>query len=297
MNLGQFQRFPQHPQLPMAFQYDAIQAMTSEPNDQTHSLDGLPRPTAGNQFFNPWPSTMHNYGTTASMLAAQSTTEWANTSYTSPTFHDANLAQDNGYYYQPPPTFPKASSPSDNISMGQTFDGIPRTWQLPHDGPMSLESTSFETNTYPPSPYPRDQTSDEAPSFTPIEPTTMFGAHDSSPSFPQLSESRSPQLERETQCTAYPGLEGTTHQRMQPSEGSDDSGGSSREMTAVEFDDLGPDEPYAKLIYRALMSAPNHSMVLQEIYQWFRDNTTKGSSDSKGWMNSIRHNLSMNAVG
>jgi hypothetical protein len=84
---------------------------------------------------------------------------------------------------------------------------------------------------------------------------------------------------------------------MQPSEGSDDSGGSSREMTAVEFDDLGPDEPYAKLIYRALMSAPNHSMVLQEIYQWFRDNTTKGSSDSKGWMNSIRHNLSMNAVG
>ncbi|KUJ24529.1 winged helix DNA-binding domain-containing protein, partial [Mollisia scopiformis] len=52
---------------------------------------------------------------------------------------------------------------------------------------------------------------------------------------------------------------------------------------------------YAKLIYRALMSAPNHSMVLQEIYQWFRDNTAKGASDGKGWMNSIRHNLSMNA--
>lgn len=55
-------------------------------------------------------------------------------------------------------------------------------------------------------------------------------------------------------------------------------------------------EPYAKLIHRALMGAPNHSMALQEIYQWFIDNTEKGSSSGSGWRNSIRHNLSMNAV-
>ncbi|KAK3335173.1 hypothetical protein B0T19DRAFT_1899 [Cercophora scortea] len=55
------------------------------------------------------------------------------------------------------------------------------------------------------------------------------------------------------------------------------------------------EEPYARLIYRAFMStAPSYSMTLQEIYQWFRDNTDKGRSDSKGWQNSIRHNLSMN---
>ena len=86
--------------------------------------------------------------------------------------------------------------------------------------------------------------------------------------------------------------------RVPSSRASDDghAGKSSRELTAVEVDDHGTDEPYAKLIYRALMSAPNHSMVLQEIYQWFRENTAKGTSDSKGWMNSIRHNLSMNAV-
>jgi hypothetical protein len=71
---------------------------------------------------------------------------------------------------------------------------------------------------------------------------------------------------------------------------------SSGEMTVADVEDPGAEEPYARLIYRALMSAPNHSMVLQEIYQWFRDNTLKGSSDTKGWMNSIRHNLSMNAV-
>ncbi|KFY87047.1 hypothetical protein V500_07207 [Pseudogymnoascus sp. VKM F-4518 (FW-2643)] len=55
-------------------------------------------------------------------------------------------------------------------------------------------------------------------------------------------------------------------------------------------------EPYAKLIHRALMAAPSHSMALQEIYQWFIDNTEKGSSSGSGWRNSIRHNLSMNAA-
>ncbi|GAB1309892.1 Forkhead box protein J3 [Madurella fahalii] len=55
------------------------------------------------------------------------------------------------------------------------------------------------------------------------------------------------------------------------------------------------EEPYAQLIYRALMSNPRYAMTLQEIYQWFRENTDKYKNDSnKGWMNSIRHNLSMN---
>ncbi|KAK3382153.1 hypothetical protein B0T24DRAFT_1887 [Lasiosphaeria ovina] len=54
------------------------------------------------------------------------------------------------------------------------------------------------------------------------------------------------------------------------------------------------EEPYAKLIYRAFMSTPRHALTLQEIYQWFRDNTDKGKKDGKGWQNSIRHNLSMN---
>ncbi|KAI0468448.1 hypothetical protein F4859DRAFT_524391 [Xylaria cf. heliscus] len=57
-----------------------------------------------------------------------------------------------------------------------------------------------------------------------------------------------------------------------------------------------PEEPYAKLIQRALMSANEHKMALQQIYQWFRDNTDKTNNDGKGWQNSIRHNLSMNAA-
>lgn len=56
------------------------------------------------------------------------------------------------------------------------------------------------------------------------------------------------------------------------------------------------DEPYAQLIHRAFMSRDRHAMTLQEIYQWFRENTEKGKSENKGWQNSIRHNLSMNRV-
>ena len=56
-------------------------------------------------------------------------------------------------------------------------------------------------------------------------------------------------------------------------------------------------EPYATLIYRALMSTPGHRMVLKEIYEWFERNTDKAKDPkSRGWQNSIRHNLSMNGV-
>lgn len=56
------------------------------------------------------------------------------------------------------------------------------------------------------------------------------------------------------------------------------------------------DEPYAKLIEKALLSRPNYTMSLQDIYQWFCDNTNKIKNEGTGWRNSIRHNLSMNAV-
>ncbi|KAI9781299.1 MAG: hypothetical protein M1839_006092 [Geoglossum umbratile] len=64
--------------------------------------------------------------------------------------------------------------------------------------------------------------------------------------------------------------------------------------------DGGEDEanqPYAQLIYKALMSTPEHKMVLTEIYNWFRNNFEKyKKAKGKGWQNSIRHNLSMNGA-
>lgn len=56
------------------------------------------------------------------------------------------------------------------------------------------------------------------------------------------------------------------------------------------------DEPYAQLIHKAFLSRECQPMTLQDIYQWFRENTEKAKGDNKGWQNSIRHNLSMNHV-
>ena len=57
------------------------------------------------------------------------------------------------------------------------------------------------------------------------------------------------------------------------------------------------EQPYAQLIYQALLNAPNKTMILRDIYEWFKNNTDKASaSETKGWQNSIRHNLSMNGV-
>ncbi|CAG8888486.1 unnamed protein product [Penicillium egyptiacum] len=54
--------------------------------------------------------------------------------------------------------------------------------------------------------------------------------------------------------------------------------------------------PYSVLIYQALKEAPGNKLQLQSIYSWFEANTDKAQDpNAKGWQNSIRHNLSMNA--
>jgi len=67
--------------------------------------------------------------------------------------------------------------------------------------------------------------------------------------------------------------------------------------TADEIDVEDEEIPYAQLIYKALMSIPSRTMILGEIYQYFRENIPRFSKmRGKGWQNSIRHNLSMNGV-
>lgn len=64
-----------------------------------------------------------------------------------------------------------------------------------------------------------------------------------------------------------------------------------------EEDESSQNRPYAQLIHEALMSKADKQMVLNEIYDYFRQRWPKfRSSKGKGWMNSIRHNLSMNGV-
>lgn len=90
-----------------------------------------------------------------------------------------------------------------------------------------------------------------------------------------------------------------------------DSGSMSPALTVPEVDSSSPrislgdssdqdqngGPPYSRLIWEALMSTEEKMLPLQGIYQWFEKNTNKGGNEeSKGWQNSIRHNLSMNAV-
>ncbi|KAJ5933936.1 hypothetical protein N7454_006265 [Penicillium verhagenii] len=55
------------------------------------------------------------------------------------------------------------------------------------------------------------------------------------------------------------------------------------------------DPPYSQLIFQALKETKGYRLQLQDIYAWFEKNTNKGKDQGKGWQNSIRHNLSMNA--
>ncbi|KAL8399664.1 hypothetical protein RB594_000171 [Gaeumannomyces avenae] len=75
-------------------------------------------------------------------------------------------------------------------------------------------------------------------------------------------------------------------QGQSPSRLSSDQGGSAKK-----------DIPYSKLIFQCFRDNGFKPMELQEIYDWFDKNTNKRQEDPRGrggWMNSIRHNLSMN---
>lgn len=55
---------------------------------------------------------------------------------------------------------------------------------------------------------------------------------------------------------------------------------------------------YARLLFNCLREAPEHTLSLKNIYTWIRQNTSRAKDPTnKGWQNSVRHNLSMNAVG
>ncbi|KAJ1367647.1 hypothetical protein KIN20_028600 [Parelaphostrongylus tenuis] len=60
------------------------------------------------------------------------------------------------------------------------------------------------------------------------------------------------------------------------------------------------EESYSDIIAKALESAPEGRLKLNEIYQWFSDNIPyfrerSSQEDAAGWKNSIRHNLSLHS--
>ena len=64
-----------------------------------------------------------------------------------------------------------------------------------------------------------------------------------------------------------------------------------------ELDADSADPCYAQLLYRCLKESPDHTLSLRELYDWVKEHSQKAKDPkNRGWQNSVRHNLSMNAV-
>ncbi|KAE9368566.1 hypothetical protein N431DRAFT_443992 [Stipitochalara longipes BDJ] len=297
MNPGPYNHRSQNHRLPMDSQYSEIPD-SLQSSHRLLSFDGLPRTQPDQNFMNPHPTSATNlfpanYSLTSPMSISSAPLQWGDPNHISCNYDDINT---NGCYYEYSPHV-ISKTPEGPFIRGMNFDKTPRC--MPDDFGVHNDHNLCLDEGYEPSSFytvnPPCKPSTQLLSSTGS--TTAFTTLEHSRGFDRLSINTSPNgpIDRDLVSSSML-FDKQSPFRLPSSEASDDGGNSSREMTAIEGEDQAIDEPYAKLIYRALMSKPNHSMVLQEIYQWFRDNTVKGSSDTKGWMNSIRHNLSMNAA-
>ncbi|OJJ51306.1 hypothetical protein ASPZODRAFT_12144 [Penicilliopsis zonata CBS 506.65] len=103
-----------------------------------------------------------------------------------------------------------------------------------------------------------------------------------------------------THSTRSPSISSASYQTPGPSDKtasfqSNDTDGI-RTSSKDANEDKNVELPYSTLIYQALINTSGNMLSLQEIYKWFEENTSKGKDKSKGWQNSVRHNLSMNAA-
>ena len=285
----QYYRRAQTNGLPMDFQYSESLVLPSQATTM-FSCDGLPRAKPDQQFTNTSATNIYsnNYNISSSMPVSKAPSQWTGPAHLLTDFDD----QTSDYYGYSP----QSNDTTGGFRRNHNYADIPRTWPSQYE-PRSVYTDSIVSKAYAPSRYMIDPNKESLRSTSVLDTGLSYDVgRESSQDFARLRISRSPNMEEDTFDSPLIPFEQPPTFVMPSRESSNDSGSSSLDMRVADVDNTGAEEPYAKLIYRALMSAPNHSMVLQEIYQWFRENTSKGSSDTKGWMNSIRHNLSMNAV-
>ncbi|KAK6948992.1 hypothetical protein Daesc_009064 [Daldinia eschscholtzii] len=165
---------------------------------------------------------------------------------------------------------------SDNMS-GYNFRSYP---QVQQEQPLQsqIATSAYESTSY---------SSANLTASTMPQPEVLSSVHGHLESSPAaIVQSESPQAEHglEASYNSYSQDESS----QEPGEGLEEN----------EQESEKADGPYAQLIHQAFMSRRTRAMTLQEIYQWFRENTDKEKTDKgnkrNGWQNSIRHNLSMN---
>lgn len=191
----------------------------------------------------------------------------------------SSITTEDAPYYGYPSMSPRVSQTA-SFSLGGPSSASGSTFQ----GPSPYPGTSFDT---PPSPFTVDQTTAAAPT----------ASLDSSPRVAHHQDGR---MQSPAPSAAYFCDEPAAGRYAEAEDASTSLSPPGQQDTRPSSDPAeanGTTEtPYAQLIYQALLSRPRHAMRLQEIYQWFLENTNKGQDGTKGWQNSIRHNLSMNGV-
>jgi hypothetical protein len=178
----------------------------------------------------------------------------------------------------------------------------PRSYQ-PEFGITPAEIVVPSTEAYPPSSYlmdPQKHQSYMAISSRPIESGGLLAEQDQEvPNGLQIGYSTKDGL-YSCASPAPSSHAGKSEPQISPGDSKDRASEDGDPLGSIGDDADGEDEgnqPYAQLIYKALMSTPEHKMVLNEIYDWFRNTFEKfNKAKGKGWQNSIRHNLSMNGV-
>ena len=231
-----------------------------------------------------------NYNSPAIMPASQAPAQWSGPPSLMTDVNDQTCI---GFYEYSP--ISAGDEKEGGVQQVPMYANIPRTWPLQYEPKTSVKSVAPKT--YGPSAYViNDNKNTRWRNQRLLHGSDYNASLGNSREFARLSISRSSRIKQDTDDSAVLSGDKFPSFVMPSRESSSDSGNSSGELAMGDAEGPGSEEPYAKLIYRALMSKPNRSMVLQDIYQWFRENTVKGKSDTKGWMNSIRHNLSMNAV-
>ncbi|KAI1803635.1 hypothetical protein F4811DRAFT_327256 [Daldinia bambusicola] len=153
--------------------------------------------------------------------------------------------------------------------------------QLPHEEQLhsQMAASVYESNNYSSANLPTSAMSQ--PQMLPAAAHSHLESNLSA-----VTQSESPQAEQ--------GMEASYNSYSQDESSQEPGQG----LEENEQESEKADGPYAQLIHQAFMSRRTRAMTLQEIYQWFRENTDKEKTDKgnkrNGWQNSIRHNLSMN---
>lgn len=187
-----------------------------------------------------------------------------------------------GHHQQLPTPFSSLSSSFDN----STFE---RNQEMAHSAqsdsairPPTTSMPSHQSLLPPWTNFPTANAFEETRARPRYNPPQAY-AHDTAPSFGPSLYATSSDLSTPTQPKLHRPFRGTERSALLESES--------------ESEGKQGEPPYAKLIYRALMEAPDHQMVLKDIYDWIARNTDKARDPAfKGWQNSVRHNLSMNGV-